>query len=299
MDARKNFEAYTNLETRKKNAIKLCDQEFIKSLTKQKIYAQDDEFWIEVNKHLNIPDDYYEQKLIKQEEEQKRKRQEEKTEEKRLMDNRKLVKEDNRLRDDWSIKVFQLCESKILKDLSQKYLAEGTLIGDDRPLFISDFSDTLYQARDKIVSKIDQYYEQQEEESAFLKRYKVLKQIYLMFLYVSGWDNHSEPFDPYEEPDSAENFLGRRSWIHLDFSILDKLKEEGLLKQPQREGNNPKKTTYVDLTPKGLKLTRELLKNIDLEEVDKLLEDWKYHEYYLGYQNYLDSLKKIENQRQE
>ncbi len=59
---KKNFKAFTKLNPLKKNAIQLCGQEFVDSLTANGIYAKDDEFWIEVNRKLNIPDNAYEQK---------------------------------------------------------------------------------------------------------------------------------------------------------------------------------------------------------------------------------------------
>ncbi|ACB50944.1 hypothetical protein cce_1594 [Crocosphaera subtropica ATCC 51142] len=239
---------------------------------------------------MNIPDDYYEQKQIQEQEEQKRKYQEQENEEQKLMKKKKLIKEDTEIRDNWSIKVFQLPESKILTNLSQKYLAKGTLIDDDKPSFISDYSEQFYQARDKIVSKIDQYYDQQEKELLELKEYKVFRQIYMIFLYLSGWDEYLDckHFEESEKMKCKENFIGVKSWIDLKFSILDKLQEEGLLEQPQRQDNNRKKTTYVKLTKKGIRMTRDLLKNLDLEGVDELLEDREYHEEYLNYKTSID-----------
>ncbi|WP_198648353.1 DUF6429 family protein [Cyanothece sp. BG0011] len=295
MDARKNFEAYTSLKPLKKNAVQLCGEEFIKSLINKKIYAKADEFWIEVNKNLSIPDDYYEQKQIQQQKEQDKKQQEEETEKQRLMDQKELVKQDNRIRDNWIVKVFQLPKSERLKDLSQKYLAEGTLIGDDQLLLSSHFSSNMYEARNQVINSIDNFERQQRKELSFLKHYKVLKQIYMIFLYLSGWDNYNKFLSQSQEKRCKENFTGVESWIGLEFSILDKLEEEGLLEQPQTKGNNYKKRTYVQLTKKGIRMTRELLKNIDLEGVDELLEDREYHEEYLHYKTSIDLRREQES----
>ncbi|MBD2498531.1 hypothetical protein [Nostoc sp. FACHB-280] len=69
---RNNFEAFTNLAALKKNAIQACGQEFIDSLTKKGLYAKDSQFWAEVNKQLNIPDDAYENKQAREKAERER-----------------------------------------------------------------------------------------------------------------------------------------------------------------------------------------------------------------------------------
>ncbi|MFN6528407.1 hypothetical protein [Nostoc sp. ChiSLP03a] len=66
-----NFEAFTNLPAFKKNAIQVCGQEFIDSLIKKGIYAKTSEFWKEINKKLNIPDDAYESKQAREKAERK------------------------------------------------------------------------------------------------------------------------------------------------------------------------------------------------------------------------------------
>lgn len=90
---KKNFNAFTKLNPLKKNAIQLCGQEFVDSLTANGIYAKDDEFWIEVNRKLNIPDDAYEQSKIREKENKKQALEEERAREKaemeRLLSNKK------------------------------------------------------------------------------------------------------------------------------------------------------------------------------------------------------------------
>ncbi|MDJ0598455.1 MAG: hypothetical protein QNJ37_06410 [Crocosphaera sp.] len=293
MNAKKNFEVSTNLSPLKKNAVKLCGEEFIKSLTDKKIYAKTDEFWIEVNQYLNISDDAYEQKQMQQQKEQERKRQEEENERQRLIDNKILVKEDKEVRDNWILKIFKLPNSKIFHN---KYLAEGTLTGDDQLLLSSGFSKTLYEARNQVINSIDNFERQKQRELSFLKHYRVLKHIYLIFLYLSGWDNYNKFLSQSQEKRCKENFTGIESWIGLEYSILDKLEEQGLLEQPQTKGNNYKKRTYVELTKKGIRMTRELLKNLDLEGVDELLEDRDYHEEYLNYKTSIDLRREQESE---
>ena len=69
---KKNFEAFTNLLPNKKNAVDLCGQEFIDCLVAKGIYAKDDEFWRQVNQHLEVPDHAYNTKKAREKEEKER-----------------------------------------------------------------------------------------------------------------------------------------------------------------------------------------------------------------------------------
>ncbi|MBN3876775.1 MULTISPECIES: hypothetical protein [unclassified Nostoc] len=88
-----NFEAFTNLPALKKNAIQLCGQEFIDSLTQKGLYAKDSEFWEEVNKKLNICDDAYEIKQAREQAQREQlfleKKAKEQAETQRLLTNKK------------------------------------------------------------------------------------------------------------------------------------------------------------------------------------------------------------------
>ncbi|ELS34637.1 MULTISPECIES: DUF6429 family protein [Pseudanabaena] len=285
MDNRKNFQAVTNLQPLKKNATQVCGQEFIDTLTARHIYAKDDIFWLEVNCYLNIPNNAYEQMLIAKQEELKiheaNLATERQSEIVRLLENKRLLYE--KTRQSWTIKLFESPESKMFG----KYFAEATSL-DNTPL-TSSFFDTVHKAEQNIFSLIDQFDNKNEKEVLFTKYYRVLKPIYLMFLYLSGSDEY------FEKERCKETFTGVRSWISLQWDILDRLEKEGLLEQPQRKSPNPKKVTYVELTKNGIKEARKNLQNINLDGVDALLLERTYHEEYIKHKTNLDLNREIDN----
>jgi DNA-binding PadR family transcriptional regulator len=81
-------------------------------------------------------------------------------------------------------------------------------------------------------------------------------------LYVSGWD------EDYELGHQSR-FRGRRAGKGHDFEILDLLTKDGLLE----EQHNPKQIKSVVLTPKGIKQARYILKNLNLEGIEELLQN--------------------------
>ncbi|MBG1258014.1 hypothetical protein [Nostoc commune] len=94
-------------------------------MTKKGIYAKDSEFWAEVNKKLNIPDDAYESKQAREQAECEQllleKKAKEQAEKERLLANKKEIHSKNRK--DWKITVFELPESDIF---GNKFVAECT-----------------------------------------------------------------------------------------------------------------------------------------------------------------------------
>ncbi|MFN6153780.1 MAG: hypothetical protein ACK4YK_04355, partial [Dolichospermum sp.] len=107
---KKNFEAFTNLLPNKKNAVDLCGQEFIDCLVAKGIYAKDDEFWRQVNQHLEVPDHAYNTKKAREKEEKEREIAESKAREiaenERLFANKKELY--SKYREGWTITVFAL-----------------------------------------------------------------------------------------------------------------------------------------------------------------------------------------------
>jgi hypothetical protein len=286
-----SFETVTGLPALKRNAIQVCGKEFIDSL---KLYAKNDDFWIEVNRHLDIPDDAYEQKLAREKEEQERKEAEKQAEKERLLNNKKAVR--TKTREDWKITVFELPESKIY---GKQYMAEGINLSDsEKTVYSFSWGNNVNQAYCNACNSIDskkqrlkELERRLEEEREYKKYYNFIKIIYLMLLYLSGWDEYNPYLSNSEEKRCKENFTGVRSWIGLDFNILNKLEREKLIEQPQREGKNYKKVTYVELTKKGMQLARETLKNINLEGAEPLLEQLDYHEEYIAYQSHIDIMR--------
>jgi len=122
---KKNFLAFTNLPALKKNAIQLCGQEFINSLTTKSIYAKNEEFWRLVNEKLNIPDNAYEVRQAREQEEKEQKLAAEKAEDKakqeRLLANKKELY--SKIRQGWKITVYEFTE---VDKYGNKFVAQCT-----------------------------------------------------------------------------------------------------------------------------------------------------------------------------
>lgn len=220
-----NFEAFTNLPALKKNAIQVCDQEFIDSLTKKGIYAKDSEFWEEVNKKLNIPNDAYEIKQAREQAERKQllleNKAKEQAETQRLLINKKEIFSKNRK--DWKITVFELPESDIF---GKNFLAECT----KEPDLIKTtwFYKNQEEAYRRACNLADEFEVQQESLRIFMEHYAVMKPLYLMIIYLSSGDQHNEYLNNSREK-SKENFTGVNCWNGFDFEIINALVAEGLL----------------------------------------------------------------------
>ncbi|WP_445634812.1 DUF6429 domain-containing protein [Nostoc sp. DSM 114161] len=254
---KKNFEAFTNLSALKKNAIQVCGQEFIDSLTKKGLYAKDSQFWTEVNKELNIPDDAYESKQAREKAERERqlleKKAKEQAEEERLLANKKEIRIENRK--GWKIVVFELSESDTF---GKKFIAQST----KKPNLekITGFSNTKGDAYSQACSFVDQFEIQQENLRIFQEHYAVMKPLYLMIIYLSSGDNHNKYLNNNNNRDkSKENFTGVSFWNGFEFKIIDTLVAEGLLEISERK-------TTLTMNKKGMKLARDILKKLILME---------------------------------
>lgn len=295
INAKKDFELFTQKQALKKNTVELCGQEFIDQLTSQGIYAKDEQFWVEVNQHLNIPSS---------EKQQAETLAREKVEQERLLQNKqKLFQRERR---EWMISVYELPPSEIY---GKKYMAEArkehdVIITTDCQYW-GNKSNHAYSIicsiLDKDINKQKQIKDEAERYQMFLEDYLVLKPLYLMILYLSGWDEYNSCLsgDITKDERCKENFTGIQSWIGLQFKILDFLQTEGLLEQPQKGGKNYKKVTYVELTKKGIKLARDVLKQINLDGVESLLSQRDYHEDYLHYQSNLDIRRETTDDRKD
>jgi hypothetical protein len=287
---KKNFEAFTQLKAIKKNAILLCGQDFIKTLTQKRLYAKDDEFWQEVNTKLSIPQDAYQQKLHREQEEQERQKAEkearEKAEREELFKSKKPVF--SKIRGEWEITVFELPNSPIY---GKKFIArysknlEITLFTD----YSTWYSNSSKEAYDRACSSIDQLERKLQEEIAFQELYQVLKPLYLILIFLSGWNKYIDipqkilnpELDNSVEKDGKENFLGVEFWNGLDFDILNRLKAEELL-----EFSSTRKSLYIN--KKAIKEARNVLKTLNLEGLENFLKKLKIHEEYLNYKNYYE-----------
>lgn len=252
---RNNFEAHTNLRALKDNAIKLCGKELCEDIKKQGISANTDKFWEIINKHLGIPNNAYEKKQT-QEEAKKQVEQE------RLLAKKSKVY--SKTRKDWEISIYELPHSEIF---GKVFISECTRqTGIQLSTEISSYSPKSSQEAYSVAcSKIDKY----EDNEKRLERYKLLKPFYLMLLYLSGWDKHSDCH-------KKENFIGVEFWNGLDYDILNQLETEDLI-----AFSSTKKTLY--LNKKAMKEARETLSQVNLDGINQLLEQRDHHEEYISY----------------
>jgi len=265
---KKNFEAFTNLRPLKTNAIQMCGQDFIDGLTEKGIYAKDAEFWREVNKKLNVPDDAYELKQAQEKTERELKQIEEKmkiqAEKERLLANKtELYSKD---RKGWEITVFELPEPDKYGD---KFVAECTKEPDLRET--TCFSRSPNESYGRACNFVDEMEKRQEQLNRFIENYQVLKPLYLMLIYLSGWDEYNPYVGNTKNKRSPENFIGVTFWNGFNFEILEQLESEELL-----EFSTTRKTLTIN--KKGIKEARDILKRINLEGVEALLDQGKHHE---------------------
>ncbi|MFN6474868.1 hypothetical protein [Nostoc sp. DedQUE07] len=283
-----NFEAFTNLPALKKNAIQICGQEFIDSLTKKGIYAKDSQFWAEVNKKLNIPDDAYESKQAREQAEHEQVLLENKAkkqaENERLLANKKEVRSENRK--DWKITVFELTELDIF---GKKFIAECTKEPDLQEK--TSFCNTQGDAYSQACNLVDKFEIQQENLSIFMEHYAVMKDLYLMIIYLSSGDQHNRYLNNNREK-SKENFTGVSCWNGFEFKIIDELVAEGLLELSDSK-------TTLTMNKKGMKFAREVLKKNNINGADRLLEQREYHEEYINYISELDITEEEEEDEEE
>ncbi|MBD2498532.1 hypothetical protein [Nostoc sp. FACHB-280] len=108
-----------------------------------------------------------------------------------------------------------------------------------------------------------------------MEYYAVMKPLYLMFIYLSSGDQHNRYINNSRDK-SKENFTGISGWNGFDFEIINELVEEGLL-----ELSDSKKT--LTMNKRAMEIAREILKKVNIQGVDRLLEQREYHEEYINY----------------
>ncbi|MEH2255852.1 hypothetical protein [Nostoc sp.] len=275
-----NFKAFTNLPALKKNAIQVCGQEFIDNLTEKGIYAKDSEFWQEVNRKLNIPDNAYEIKQAREQAEREQqlleKKVKEQAEEQRLLANKKEIHSKNRK--DWKITVFELPESDIF---GKKFVAECTKEPD--LLKTTWFCQTQGEVYSRACNLVDEFDIQQESLRIFREHYALMKDLYLMIIYLSSGDQHNCYINNNRE-NSKENFTGVRCWNGFNFDIINALIAEALLELSSTKN-------ILIMNKKGIKAAREILQMINIDGVERLLEQREYHEEYINYTSHLDIMQ--------
>lgn len=274
---KKNFEAFTGLPPLKKSVIQLCGKEFVDRLRHQGIYTQDDEFWIEVNKHLNIPANAYAIQHANLKAEKERKREEEaardKAERERLLANKEEIVTKNRK--GWTITVFELPHSD---KYGKKFIAECRKEGElHKTTSFAINPNEAYTLGAKFVDDFQRIQGQIQEAKA---KERLLKNLYLILIYLSGEDEHNLYLQGYgyKHKMSKENFLGLSFWQELDLNIISELKLDRFL-----EMSKTKKALLMN--KKGMKQARELLKSLDFDGVETILKRREYHEEYINYQD--------------
>ncbi|MEQ9622953.1 hypothetical protein [Coleofasciculus chthonoplastes] len=275
---KKNFKAFTKLNPLKKNAIQLCGQEFVDSLTANGIYAKDDEFWIEVNRKLNIPDNAYEQlkirEKVKREQALAEERAREKAEMERLLSNKEELYSKNR--SDWTIVVFEMLGTD---KYGNKFVAECTKSSGSQ--LTTQLSITSQEAYSRACSLVDENEKQSQQVRSFIEHYQVLKPLYLMLIYLSGKDAYNPYLGSRPKKCGIENFIGVGFYSGFDYNIIDHLKKEELLERSSTGKS-------VILSTKGMQLARDMLKTINMDGVERLLEQRNYHEDYINYKSKSD-----------
>ncbi|MBD2607352.1 hypothetical protein H6G81_23185 [Scytonema hofmannii FACHB-248] len=276
-----------SLPALKKNAIQLCGQDFIDSLTVKGIYAKHDELWRLVNKKLNVTDDAYEIKQAREQAEKERKLAEEKAikqaERERLLANKKELYSKNR--QGWTITVFELPESD---KYGNKFVAQCTKEAELQQT--TYFSNTAGDSYSQACSLVDEFEIRQDQLRLFMENYKVIKPLYLMLIYLSGWDEYNPYLVNPKNKHCKDNFVGISFWNGFNFEIVNRLEAEGLL-----ELSTTRKT--LTMTKKGMKEARDILLHINLDGVGSLLKQREYHEEYINYQSQLNILQ--EEQEEE
>jgi len=275
---KKNFKAFTNLNPLKKNAIQLCGQEFVDSLTANGIYAKDDKFWIEVNRKSNIPDNAYDQRKIRDKVKMEQALAEEiardKAEMERLLSNKKELYSKNR--SDWTIVVFEMLGTD---KYGNKFVTECTKSSGYK--LTTQLSMTSKEAYSRACSLVDENEKQSQQVRSFIEYYQVLKPLYLMLIYLSGWDEYNPYLGSRPKKCGIENFIGVGFYSGFDYNIIDHLEKEGLI-----ELSTTRKTLI--LSKKGMQVARDVLKTINIDGVERLLEQRNYHEDYINYKSQLD-----------
>ncbi|WP_446371012.1 hypothetical protein [Coleofasciculus sp. G3-WIS-01] len=278
---KKNFKAFTNLNPLKKNAIQLCGQEFVDSLTANGIYAKNDQFWIEVNRKLNIPYDAYDQRKIREKVDREQALAEERARKKAEMERLLSHKEERCSKNimDWTIVVSEMLETD---EHGNKFVAECTKSSGFK--LPPQLSKTLEEAYGRACNLVHENEKQLQQYRNFIEHYQVLKPLYLMLIYLSGRDEYNPYLENYQEKPCRENFIGVRFGVifykskRFDYDIIDQLEKEGLLERSSTGKS-------VILLKKGMQVARDMLKTINMDGVERLLEQRNYHEDYINYKS--------------
>jgi hypothetical protein len=280
-----NFEATTNLTALKKHAVQLCGQDFITELNRQGLHAKDDKFWQAVNNKLNIPADAHTARQQREQSERERQEQErierEATEKHRLLEGKKQVRKQTK--NGWEIAVYELPDSELF---GKKFIGvvkkESSQIEEN-----TGFCDTLDRAYASVCGLVDSLDYQEQRETEFQRRYRVLKPLYLAVIYLTaslgdefvGNYGKRSPREPEARQQFyLEHFVGVGSYKGFDFNILDRLEKEGMLKYS---------TTGRSLTinKAAIRQAIEAAQQMNIPGMEELLSDKAIHLECLDYQN--------------
>lgn len=121
-----------------------------------------------------------------------------------------------------------------------------------------------------------------------MEHYAVIKDLYLMIIYLSNGDKHNHYLNNNREK-SKENFTSVSCCNGFDFEIINGLVAEGLL-----ELSTTKKS--MTMKKKGMKAAREVLQKTNIDGVNRLLEQREYHEEYINYKSQLDIMEEQEEE---
>jgi hypothetical protein len=196
-----------------------------------------------------------------------------------LLDRKKQVRKNTR--HGWEIVTYQLPNSEIF---GQKFIAiakkESSQIEEN-----TGFCDTIDRAYGIACSLADNHNREEQRELEFQRRYRVLKPLYLLAIYLFSWDDFRGCYDdrPPRDPEARrqfylEHFNGVGSYKGFDFDILDRLKQEGLL-----ESSNTSKTLTINKA--AVRQAIEAANQMNIPGMEELLSDKAIHLECLDYKN--------------
>jgi hypothetical protein len=126
---------------------------------------------------------------------------------------------------------------------------------------------------------------QSQQDRSFIEHYQVLKPLYLMLIYLSGGDEHYDYLKSRKKKCGRENFSGVRFYVRFfkkknrfGDKIIAHLEKEELLERSSTGDS-------LILSKKGMQVARDMLKTINMDGVERLLEQRNYHEDYINYKS--------------
>jgi len=137
---------------------------------------------------------------------------------------------------------------------------------------------TSEEAYGRACNLINEHEKQLQQYKSFIEHYQVLKPLYLMIIYLSGWDKDYDYLKSRQKKCGRENFIGIGFYNGFDYDIIAQLEKEELIERSSTRNS-------LILFKKGMQVARDMLKTINIDGVERLLEQKNYHEDYINYKS--------------